>query len=114
MKPISKYFNEGLLMNVIADLCVIPIGVGVSVSKYVAECERVLEEAGLSYRLHAYGTNIEGDWDKVMTAVKECHERVHQMGAERISSSLKLGTRIDREQSMQDKIDSVQTKLDQR
>ena len=34
-------------MNVIADLCVVPIGVGVSVSKYVAECERILKDAGL-------------------------------------------------------------------
>ena len=34
-------------MKVIADLCVVPIGVGVSVSKYVTACEEVLKEAGL-------------------------------------------------------------------
>ncbi|WHI49914.1 MTH1187 family thiamine-binding protein [Microbulbifer sp. MLAF003] len=47
-------------MKVLADLCVIPMGVGVSVSKYVAECEKALAEAGLTHHLHAYGTNIEG------------------------------------------------------
>ncbi|MFS1522701.1 MTH1187 family thiamine-binding protein [Microbulbifer sp. 2304DJ12-6] len=99
-------------MKVIADLCVIPLGVGLSVSAYVAECERVLVEAGLTHKLHAYGTNIEGEWDVVMAAVKACHERVHTMGAERISTSLKLGTRLDRDQSLQDKIDSVRSKLD--
>ncbi|GAB2882963.1 MTH1187 family thiamine-binding protein [Microbulbifer echini] len=99
-------------MKVIADLCVIPMGVGVSVSQYVAECEKVLAEAGLTHHLHAYGTNIEGDWDAVMAAVKCCHERVHAMGADRITTSLKLGTRIDRDQSLQDKIDSVRSKLD--
>lgn len=99
-------------MKVIADLCVIPLGVGLSVSAYVAECERVLVEAGLTHKLHAYGTNIEGEWDVVMAAVKACHERVHAMGAERISTSLKLGTRLDRDQSLQDKIDSVRSKLD--
>ncbi|MDP5210049.1 MULTISPECIES: MTH1187 family thiamine-binding protein [unclassified Microbulbifer] len=99
-------------MKVIADLCVIPLGVGLSVSAYVAECERVLAEAGLTHELHAYGTNIEGEWDAVMAAVKMCHERVHAMGAERISTSLKLGTRLDRNQSLQDKIDSVRSKLD--
>ncbi|WP_299940624.1 MTH1187 family thiamine-binding protein [uncultured Microbulbifer sp.] len=98
-------------MKVIADLCVIPLGVGLSVSAYVAECERVLVEAGLTHKLHAYGTNIEGEWDVVMAAVKACHERVHTMGAERISTSLKLGTRLDRDQSLQDKIDSVRSKL---
>ena len=44
-------------MNVIADLCVVPLGVGVSVSKYVAACEKVLNEAGLNINLHSYGTN---------------------------------------------------------
>ncbi|WP_226647682.1 MTH1187 family thiamine-binding protein [Microbulbifer variabilis] len=99
-------------MKVIADLCVVPMGVGVSVSRYVAECEKVLTEAGLTHHLHAYGTNIEGDWDAVMAAVKACHERVHAMGADRITTSLKLGTRTDRDQSLQDKIDSVRSKLD--
>lgn len=100
-------------MKVHADLCVIPIGAGVSVGDYIAECQRVLEDAGLEHRMHAYGTNIEGEWDAVMAAVKQCHERVHAMGAPRISTSLKLGTRTDREQSLQDKIDSVESKLDQ-
>ena len=98
-------------MKVMIDLCVIPIDVGVSVSEYVTACQRVLEEAGLEHHLHAYGTNIEGDWDEVMAAVKRCHEVVHEMGASRISSSMRLGTRIDREQSIQDKIQSVTDKL---
>ncbi|MCS6266949.1 MAG: MTH1187 family thiamine-binding protein [Vampirovibrio sp.] len=98
-------------MKVIADLCVVPLGVGVSVSPYIAECERVLIASGLNHQLHAYGTNIEGDWDAVMAAIKACHEAVHAMGAPRITTTLKLGTRIDREQSMADKVSSVQQKM---
>ena len=94
-------------MNVIADLCVVPIGVGVSVSKYVTECERILNDAGLKTKLHAYGTNIEGDWETVFAAIKQCHQVVHEMGAPRISTTLKFGTRIDRAQTMDDKINSV-------
>ena len=94
-------------MNVIADLCVVPIGVGVSVSKYVAECERILTDAGLKIKLHAYGTNIEGDWDTVFAAIKQCHQVIHKMGAPRISTTLKFGTRTDRTQTMDDKINSV-------
>jgi uncharacterized protein (TIGR00106 family) len=99
-------------MRVMIDLCVVPIGVGVSVSEHVAACERVLAEAGLEHSLHAYGTNVEGEWDAVFAAVKRCHEVVHAMGAPRITTTLKVGTRTDREQSMQDKLDSVQAKLD--
>lgn len=98
-------------MKVIADLCVVPLGVGVSVSEYVAGCERVLVQAGLKTRLHAYGTNVEGEWDEVFAAVKRCHELVHQMGAPRITSTLHFGTRTDREQTMQDKVGSVESKL---
>jgi len=98
-------------MNVIVDLCVVPVGVGVSLSPYVAACERVLKEAGLEIRLHAYGTNIEGEWDTVFAAIKKCHEAVHAMGAPRISTTIKLGTRTDRSQTMDEKVRSVEAKL---
>ena len=98
-------------MKVIADLAIIPIGVGVSLSKYVAACERVLTEAGLEPSLHANGTNVEGDWEVVFAALKSCHQVLHEMGAPRVSTNMRIGTRIDRAQSMQDKIDSVKQKL---
>jgi uncharacterized protein (TIGR00106 family) len=98
-------------VKVIVDLCVIPLGVGVSLGKYIAACERVLSNAGLKTQLHAYGTNIEGEWDEVMAAVKRCHETLHEMGVPRISSTLRLGTRVDRAQTMEDKVRSVRDQL---
>ena len=99
-------------MNVIMDLCLVPMGVGVSVSEYIVACHEILKKRGLKTQLHAYGTNIEGDWDDVMIAVKECHERVHGMGAPRITTTIKMGTRVDRKQSMDDKVSSVMDKLE--
>ena len=98
-------------MKAIVELGVVPIGVGVSLSKYVAACEQVLQAAGLEHQLHSYGTNIEGEWDDVFAAVKRCHEVIHEMGAPRIFTVLKIGTRTDRDQTMADKIKSVQSKL---
>ena len=98
-------------MKVIADVCIVPMGIGVSVSKEIAACERVFAEAGLTTRLHAYGTNVEGDWDDVFNAVRRCHEVLHAAGVPRITSSMRFGTRVDREQSMDDKVRSVETKL---
>jgi len=98
-------------MNVIIDLCVVPIGVGLSVSKYVAACHEIINAAGLTSELHAYGTNIEGEWDAVFDVVKKCHEKIHDMGAPRITTTIKAGTRNDRDQTMADKIDSVKRKL---
>jgi uncharacterized protein (TIGR00106 family) len=98
-------------MKVLVDLCIVPLGVGVSLSPYIAACEKVLTEAGLKTSLHSYGTNIEGEWDDVFAAVKRCHEVVHAMGAPRITTTIKLGTRTDRAQTMEEKVRSVQEKL---
>ncbi|GMV79516.1 MAG: hypothetical protein AMXMBFR7_07000 [Planctomycetota bacterium] len=98
-------------MKVIADFCLVPLGVGVSVSPYVAICEKILKDAGLHTRLHAYGTNIEGEWEAVFDAIRRCHEAVHAAGAPRITSTLKFGTRTDRVQTMDEKVRSVEAKL---
>lgn len=98
-------------MNVIADFCLVPMGVGISVSEYVAACEKVFQKYNLKTQLHSYGTNLEGEWDEVFTAVKECHQLVHDMGAPRITSTLKFGTRTDRTQTMEDKMNSVRQKI---
>jgi uncharacterized protein (TIGR00106 family) len=98
-------------MKVILDFSLVPIGVGVSLSKYVVECEKILQAAGLKTQLHANRTNVEGDWEDVFAAIRRCHERVHEMGAPRITTTIKLGTRIDRAETMEDKLRSVQEKL---
>lgn len=99
-------------MHVIIDLCVVPVGVGVSVSEHVAACLEVIRQAGLKHELHAYGTNIEGEWEQVFDVVRRCHEAVHAMGAPRITTTIKVGTRIDREQTMEEKVRSVEQKLE--
>jgi len=99
-------------MKVLIDFTIVPLGVGVSVSAFVAECEKILAAAGVDYTLHANGTNVEGEWDTVFAAVRACHERVHAMGAPRIFSTLKVNTRTDRDQSMADKIESVERHLE--
>ena len=98
-------------MRVLVDVSVVPLGVGLSLSPYIAECERVFKAAGLKTALHAYGTNVEGDWDDVLGAVKRCHEALHAMGAPRISTNMRLGTRTDREQTMDEKVRSVIEKV---
>jgi uncharacterized protein (TIGR00106 family) len=90
---------------------VVPFGVGLSLSPYVAACERVFVEAGLTTRLHAFGTNVEGEWDAVFGAVRRCHEVLHAMGAPRVSTVVKAGTRTDKAQGLDDKVKSVEDKL---
>jgi uncharacterized protein (TIGR00106 family) len=97
-------------MKILAEVSIVPLGVGVSLSPYVAACERVLREAGLDPKLHAFGSNVEGDWDAVMGAIKRCHEKVHEMGAPRVSTAIKVSTRVDRAQTLEDKVQAVKEK----
>jgi uncharacterized protein (TIGR00106 family) len=95
----------------LVDLCVVPLGVGVSVSEYIVACEKILHAVGLKTHLYAYGTNIEGEWETVFSAIKHCHERIiHEMGAPRITTTIKLGIRTDRIQTMEDKVRSIEEK----
>jgi uncharacterized protein (TIGR00106 family) len=98
-------------MEAIAEFTVIPIGVGVSLSKYVAACEGILSQTGLKTELHSNGTNLQGDWDAVFLAIKQCHEEVHRLGAPRIFTTIHVGTRTDRKQTMAEKVQSVRQKL---
>ena len=102
---------EDPAVHVIADLCLGPWGWMCRFSRTWPACQRVLAESGLVTHLHAYGTNIEGPWETVFAAIKRCHEVVHQMGAPRITTTLKIGTRTDRDQTMDQKVRSVQEKL---
>jgi uncharacterized protein (TIGR00106 family) len=98
-------------MHVIVDFTVVPVGAGISLSPFIAKVEEVLQDSGLSHELHANGTNIEGEWDDVMGAIRRCHEVLHDMGVPRIHTDIKLGTRSDRDQRMADKVTSVRQKL---
>ena len=94
-------------MHVILDFTVVPVGTGVSLSPFIAEVQRVLQRSGLHHEMHANGTNLEGEWDAVMAAIRGCHEALHAMGVPRIHTDIKLGTRSDREQHMAEKVESV-------
>ncbi len=94
-------------MWVSIDLCVVPIGVGISLSPYIAACVEVIKEKGLDYELGPNGTSIEGEWEQVFECVKACHEKVHTLGAKRIYTTLKVNSRIDRLQSFREKVLSV-------
>ena len=86
---------------------------GVSLSSYIAAGEKILIDDGHEVSLHAYGTNVESEWDAVMESIKGCHEAVHAMGAPRITTTIRLGTRIDRDQSMAEKVRSVEKLLEE-
>ncbi|MBL6991119.1 MAG: MTH1187 family thiamine-binding protein [Bacteriovoracaceae bacterium] len=98
-------------MKVLAQLTIVPLDVGISLSEYVAKVIGHLRQTGLKLEEHSMGTNLEGEWDEVMSAVKSCNELLVDEGVKRISTSLKLSLRLDKEESMKAKLESVNKKI---
>mmetsp|Transcript_4286 Transcript_4286/g.11105 ORF Transcript_4286/g.11105 Transcript_4286/m.11105 type:complete len:114 (-) Transcript_4286:213-554(-) len=68
-----------------------PSGHG-GISKFVAATEAIFEKHKLNVHVHSWGTNVEGDWDHVMDAVRECHENAHELGCDRVISTWRVET----------------------
>ena len=96
-----------------ADLTVIALGrAEASASRYIAEIQRRLERQDkVRYSLHAMGTSLEGSTADILAIVAELHAVPFEMGIPRVYSVLKLDERRDREQTLEDKVDSVQRLL---
>lgn len=98
----------------IIEVSVVPLGTGTpSVSRYVAEAEKVLQgEKDIKYELTAMGTIIEGDLDTLLNLVKKMHRRVlDTAGVMRVVTTLKIDERRDKESSISGKVASVKRKL---
>jgi uncharacterized protein (TIGR00106 family) len=95
----------------IIELSIIPIGVGASLSEYVACVMKVIQGSGLKYESHSMGTNMECEWDDIIPLVKKCHDELKKMGVERISTSLRISERTDKPYTMEGKMISLEEKL---
>ncbi len=97
-----------------ADLTVIALGrPDASASAYIAEIQRRLAaQDRVRYRLHAMGTSLEGSTADVLALVGELHAVPFDLGVPRVYTVLKLDERRDREQTLDDKVASVQRLLD--
>ncbi|KAI5304009.1 hypothetical protein KEM56_006961 [Ascosphaera pollenicola] len=98
----------------IADFCLVPLGTGnASVSTEVATVQKVIQDSGLKYNLHSAGTTIEGPWADVFACIGRCHQTLHDNKYARVHTSIRVGTRTDKVQSMTDKVPKVESLLQQ-
>ena len=97
-----------------ADLTVIALGrADVSASRYIAEIQRRLAaQDRVRYAMHAMGTSLEGPTADILAVAGELHAVPFEMGVPRVYTVLKLDERRDREQTLEDKVSSVQALLD--
>jgi uncharacterized protein (TIGR00106 family) len=95
----------------VAQLTVIPVGTGASISKYVAGAVRIIAESGLKYELSAMTTVVEGDVDSILALMKKVHESAFEGGAARVLTSLSVDERRDKDLTIEGKRAAVKEKL---
>ncbi len=98
-------------MHVIVSFTLVPVNSGISLSPYIAACRKIIEASGLISEYHSNGTNVEGDWDNVFSIIKTCQLKVHEMGADRVFTTIQVSTRTDIQQNMNHKLRSVEKLL---
>ncbi len=96
----------------IAFLTITPLGTATpSVSRFVAGVEEILRGTTLTHQLTAMGTIIEGDLDEILAVVRRMHEHPFTQGAQRVSTSLRIDDRRDKQATIAGKMRSVEEKL---
>ncbi len=96
----------------IMEITIVPLGTkDTSLSSYVAECLKALQELGLKYEVTAMGTQVEGDLNLLLETARKLHELPFQKGARRVLTLIKIDDRRDKPQTLEGKITSVYQKL---
>ncbi|SKC79376.1 MTH1187 family thiamine-binding protein [Maledivibacter halophilus] len=97
----------------IVEFTIVPLGTKeTSLSKYVANCHKVLEgEKKIKYQLTPMGTIVEGDLDLILNLIRKMHDVPFENGALRVSTSIKIDDRRDKNSTMEGKVKSVREKL---
>jgi len=94
----------------LADFAVVPMGVTGGVKGLVAEALKIVDESGLSYKLGAMHTTIEGDSDRVMDVILRCHRRMLEL-APRVLTSITIDDRRGATGRLEGKVRDVEQVL---
>lgn len=97
----------------IVEFTIVPIGTeSTSLSCYVADLYKVLEQkTDIKFQMNSMSTTIEGPLHRLLEIVEELHEIPFQAGAKRVSTSIKIDDRRDKEGSSEQKLQSVKNQL---
>ncbi|WP_425400573.1 MTH1187 family thiamine-binding protein [Aeoliella sp.] len=95
---------------VLLEMSIVPLGLGESVSQYVAECVELIDQSGLDYELHSMGTIVEGELPEVLALMQSCIEKLAE-SSNRVTCTAKLDYRKGSGGRLQAKVASVESKL---
>ena len=90
----------------------LPIGVETNNNEHAASVGKLVAKVVQIIESEPSGTNIEGEMDVVLKVLQDCHMSLHnEHGVPRVSTTVKIGTRIDKFSTLEDKINTVNKEL---
>jgi uncharacterized protein (TIGR00106 family) len=96
----------------IAAVSIAPVGVGTSVSEYVAAALRVVRDQDrVRWRLDPMFTTLEGEIGEIFALVQRMQQAVFAAGAQRVSTVIKIDDRRDVSVRMEEKVRAVEERL---
>jgi len=96
--------------SMMVELSVVPLGKGASVSPVIARVMKVIIDSGIRYKANPMGTVLEGEWDRVMQVVRQCHDEALK-DSERVVTTIKIDDHKGRGDRLDSKLESVEQKL---
>ena len=93
---------------ILAEISIVPIGSGTSVSKFVKASLKSIKESGLKFTVGPMGTTIEANsLNEIFDIIGKAHKAVIDMGAFRVITTIKIDDRKDKELSIKRKLNSL-------
>ncbi len=99
-------------MNTLIAVAIAPFGVGDELAPYVAQAIRIIRDSGLPYRTTSMFTEIEGEWDEVMTVVRNATFALAEQGI-RTEVILKADVRPGFANTIETKVQKVDALLEE-
>lgn len=94
----------------LVELNTVPLGGGTHLGEAIAEVVRIVDSSGLPYTLTPCGTCIEGEWDEVISVVRQCHERLRTQSPH-VLTTLHIEDEEGEKNKLRDNVHSVAVKL---
>ncbi len=94
----------------VVNFSIVPIGKGSSLSIQIAEVLKIVDKSGINYKLHAMGTILEGDWDKILKLIKKCHKKILK-NSDRVLTTITIDDRKGKTNRIVGKVQSVERKM---
>jgi len=93
---------------IVADFAMIPMGSGTSAGKHIRTIHHLLREMGVKFVPGPMSTSVEiNSFEELFDIIGKANKRLAEMGVERIITSVRIDYRLDKEISIESKLDAI-------